>query len=60
VRRLVALADVRLDLDDAGDPSRLALALVARGVRLADESRADQASGGLERRSGEQPPEPLT
>jgi len=49
VGRQVGLADVRLDLDDPGDALPL----------LADEPRADQAAGGLERRAGEEPPQPL-
>jgi hypothetical protein len=50
VRRAVVLADVRLDLDDPGDPRR-SVAVVA------DETSAQQASAGLDRRTGEQLPQ---
>jgi len=42
VRRLIVLPDVRLDFDDPSDPP-------TRGI-VADESCADQAACGLERR----------
>jgi hypothetical protein len=46
VRRPVGETDVCLDLDDpAGSASRLV---------VADESRAEQASGGFERGAGEE------
>jgi hypothetical protein len=43
VGRLVVLADVRLELDDSGDP------LTIRTV--ADEPRPEESGAGLERRS---------
>jgi len=46
VRRPVVDADVCLDLDDPPGPT-------ARLV-VADEARAEQASGGLERGAGEE------
>jgi len=46
VRRAIVDADVGLDLDDPpGSASRLV---------VADESRAEQASGGFERGDGEE------
>jgi len=42
----VLLADVRLDLDDPGDPSA--------GRVVANEAGAEQPSPGVDRRSGEE------
>jgi hypothetical protein len=47
VRGAIVLADVRLDLDDPGDPR-------ARPAVVANESRAQQAPTGLQRRPGEE------
>jgi hypothetical protein len=51
VRRLVVLADVRLDLDDPADPTGLARAV---GRRLANQVGAEQRARGVEGGSGEQ------